>query len=186
MIPDVSRETLLEAMSRFDREARNLPEWQGWEDDENYKYATVHEGRRYPVKFVIRSATGFTEFSGGREANSYVEKRGFNIVRLREGFESLQDALETVLSDYVQARSSQPFGNQSPMYRQFRSLEQPFSKCDPVRGRSHLQVKASPGQGNWSRFPGSRFSTLGQRILPNVVFIVSTCSAKTCLVSISP
>ena len=157
MIPDVSREVLLEVMSRFDREARNLPEWQRWEDKENHKFAIEHEGRRYPVKWVVRTATAFADFGGGREANSYVEQRGFNVVRLREGFESLQDALEAVLSDYAQARSSEPFGNQSEMYRQFRRLEQPFSKCDPVDSRPHLQVKASPGQGNWSKVPWISF-----------------------------
>ena len=58
MIPDVPRDTLLEALETFDREYRGSGEWANWEDNEAHKYAIQHEGQRYPVKFIVSIATG--------------------------------------------------------------------------------------------------------------------------------
>jgi hypothetical protein len=40
-----------------------------------HKYAIEWNGLRYPVKQIIRMATGATDFGGGAEANSYVQAR---------------------------------------------------------------------------------------------------------------
>ena len=80
-IPDSTREAILGAMSRFDQELRDTTYWQKWTEDETYKYAIPYENRLYPVKKIVSLATGVAvdEFSGGDEANNYVEERGFSV-----------------------------------------------------------------------------------------------------------
>jgi hypothetical protein len=82
MIPDAPRELILDAMARFDRELRDSPEWTNWEEQGNHRYAIAHDDKRYPVKQIIAMATGIerSTFTGGNQANSYVEARGFTIV----------------------------------------------------------------------------------------------------------
>lgn len=84
-LPDRSAENILSAMVSFDKEHRASPEWLCWEENKAHKYAILHNSRIYPVKKIISLATGVpvSEFSGGREANGYVEGRGFKVVSLR-------------------------------------------------------------------------------------------------------
>src|SRR2546428_14118513 len=74
-------------MDEFDAKERNAAEWSGWEQNANYEHAIVRDGKRYPVKHIVSIATGVpkTEFSGGPEANSYVEKLGFAVEPVRSG-----------------------------------------------------------------------------------------------------
>ena len=83
MIPNVSRAKLLQAIEKCDTSLRDAPEWANWESKDTYKYAIVHDDKRYPVKQIILMATGATDFSGGEEANTYVTKRGLPSFRLR-------------------------------------------------------------------------------------------------------
>ena len=83
MIPDVSQTKLLQAIEEYDTSLRDAPEWAEWESKGTYKYAIVHDDKRYPVKQIIRMATGATDFGGGDEANNYVTRRGFPSFRLR-------------------------------------------------------------------------------------------------------
>ena len=92
MIPDVSRTKLLQAIEEYDTSLRDTLEWANWESKDTYKYAIVHDGKRYPVKQIIRMATGATKFSGGEEANNYVTKRGLSVVPL-ENASAEQDSL---------------------------------------------------------------------------------------------
>lgn len=82
MIPDVPREKILDAMARFDDQLRNSKEWVDWEEHPNHRYAITHEHKLYPVKQIIVLATAVerSSFSGGNEANSYVEARGFTVM----------------------------------------------------------------------------------------------------------
>ncbi|MDP9314434.1 MAG: EVE domain-containing protein, partial [Chloroflexota bacterium] len=82
-IPDASREKLIEAMEHFDQEQRATS---NWDTSPKYRYAIEHNGNRYPVKKIIGLATGVSlnTFSGGDEANHYVERRGLKVVRLHE------------------------------------------------------------------------------------------------------
>jgi len=68
MIPDVSRTKLLQAIEEYDTSLRDAPERANWESKDTYKYAIVHDDKRYPVKQIIRMATGATNFSGGEES----------------------------------------------------------------------------------------------------------------------
>jgi hypothetical protein len=38
-IPSVNRDSILEAMKVFDASHRDLPKWQGWENNDSFKYA---------------------------------------------------------------------------------------------------------------------------------------------------
>jgi len=85
VIPNVDKKDLLDAVSHFDLHLRDTEEWVGWTSHLNHKYAIYHDGKVYPVKKIISLATGFpvSKFSGGSQANSYMIKRGFNVISLR-------------------------------------------------------------------------------------------------------
>lgn len=84
MITDVSEDTILDAMKKFDEEYRSNAEWSNWLNNKNHKYAIQREGQLYPVKQIISMATGqpVSSFSGGEESNSYLVKKGFKIVNI--------------------------------------------------------------------------------------------------------
>lgn len=86
-IPDVDRETIEQALRDFDDQKRD--KWLDWESDRNYRYAILWQGRRYPVKEIIRMATGADEFWGGRESNRYMEARGFEVIDFRNSKPSI-------------------------------------------------------------------------------------------------
>jgi len=83
-IPEVPKQQIDGALARFDDELRDSSEWTGWQDKRNHRYAIERDGRLYPLKEIIRQATGYTKFSGGLMAAKYVEKHGFEVVPLRE------------------------------------------------------------------------------------------------------
>jgi hypothetical protein len=89
-IPDVEPKEILAALTVFDQELRDQPEWENWEDQNNFKWAIENGERRYPVKKILNIATGLplNTLSGGPEANSYVRAKGFTIVPLRGNAES--------------------------------------------------------------------------------------------------
>ncbi len=82
-IPPVPKEALLAAMERFDAVFRSQARWVRWPTRAD-KFALLHDGKRYPVKFIISLATGVgvNSFSGGNEANTYVGKRGLTVISL--------------------------------------------------------------------------------------------------------
>jgi 5-methylcytosine-specific restriction enzyme B len=151
-IPAASREELLEAFKKFDRELRGSPEFTGWEEKSNYRYAIDYEGRRYPVKTIVSLAANVptSGFSGGDEANGYVRARGFNVVALHTTF--LRDTFETILSDYPTARTTQPFSHDNEIRKLFDAGERALSSPEFL-GDKTIRVKASIGQGNWAKVP---------------------------------
>ena len=86
MIPDSTKDDILKAMKNFDAEYRGKPYWRGWKKKRQHKYAIFYMEKVYPVKMIIKMATDYpqAQFSGGREANLYIEKLGFQIKTLRE------------------------------------------------------------------------------------------------------
>jgi hypothetical protein len=81
LLPCVDKLSILESIALIDAE--------GYEDKyESTKYDLLHNGRRYPPKYIISMAYQFVsgaphpvaEFSGGRETNDFLEQRGFSIV----------------------------------------------------------------------------------------------------------
>ena len=145
-------------MKEFDKELRDTEEWFGWEQKGTYKYAIVHDGRRYPVKQIISMATGETKasFSGGFEANSYVSKRGLSVVALNGTTEgdilNIRDGLEEILAHYASARANEPFGG-NKLRSTFKEVSDAITATGPVSQRPTLTIKASMGQGNWATIP---------------------------------
>lgn len=82
--PHTSRADFEAAMRRFDAEFRTQAAWATWPTRAD-KWAVAHNGRHYPVKFLIHLATGeeLRAFDGGREANAYVLRRDLALVRLQ-------------------------------------------------------------------------------------------------------
>src|SRR5262249_20875288 len=123
MITDATRETILNAMEQFDQELRHSPEWVNWEQKESYKYAIEQNGFHYPIKKIVSIAadTPVSDFSGGDESNSLVEKLGFKVVSLRQprSTDSLQALIQEILASYVPARSTGRFGKDHPLWQLF-------------------------------------------------------------------
>ena len=160
MIPPAARERLLEAMRQFDSVERSQPVWKNWEQRESYRYAISDSGKLYPVKWVIRTATGFSDFSGGAEANGYVESRGFTVVGLAGAGDArgaLSAALEHVMEGYTRARQEESFGSPSEMYRHFERLPSLFGFSTAVGEHPTIAVSASCGIGNWANVPWISF-----------------------------
>jgi 5-methylcytosine-specific restriction protein A len=113
-IPLVSAEALRAAMTRFDRELRDTPDWAAWEQNRAHRYAIEHDGRRYPVKQIVSIATGMpvSEFSGGEaagQANEYAAERGLIIVELRRRNPTwLRDELIIALDLYLRYSGNPP------------------------------------------------------------------------------
>ena len=159
MIPDTSREQLVEALQRFDRELRDSSAWQGWQEKLSQKWAIQHDGKLYPPKQIISIASGapVSQFSGGPESNEFLERHGLTVTALRGDPVTLREGLETILQGYVEARQSEPFGSQSTIAQTFRQLESQFRRSEPVRKRPNLRVTASYGRGNWANVPWIAF-----------------------------
>jgi hypothetical protein len=158
MIPNTTRESMLEAMERFDRELRDSPEWANWEQKESHKYAIEQNSHRYPVKKIVSIATDtpVASFSGGDGANSYVEKLGFSIVPLRQATQaetSIQALLQQILSGYLAARSGDGFGKNHPIWQAFVRFKNAIETLPSLRDRRTLRVDWSVGKGNWAGVP---------------------------------
>jgi hypothetical protein len=93
---DISREDVLEAMSRFAAEERARFPGKRWKT-----YAIKHEDRLYPPKETIRLVVGSRAVgSGGEPINSRFRELGFEIVTLTERQQEIpedpeEDAVET-------------------------------------------------------------------------------------------
>jgi hypothetical protein len=116
----------------------------------------VHDGQRYPVKQIIRMATGVTNFSGGDEANNYVAKRGLSVATLEGETEvnslSIRHGLEEILARYTSARANERVGGHG-LQSTFKELSDAIAATGAVGKRPDLVVKPSRGLGNWAAIP---------------------------------
>ncbi len=154
----VTREQILAGMTTFDADLRSQPDWQGWEDDGNHKFAIVHEGRRYPPKMILSLASGADRrlFSGGEATNRIVADRGFEVTELTHTAEPLRGltaALGTILKGYSAARKSGPLRKDHPVVAAFRQAEAALRRSRPVATRPTIEVEFSVGKGNWAAVP---------------------------------
>jgi hypothetical protein len=65
----------------------------------------------------------------------------------------IREALEAILADYLDAKSSQTFGSNAPIWTVFEQLGLELERTPPVSDVETLAVKASPGVGNWANVP---------------------------------
>src|SRR3989304_2486811 len=85
-IPEISRANVLSAIKHIQK--KGIPPRR-----RSNRYCLVHDGRRYPPKYVVslavKSTTGRAldprEFGGGVETNSLLRRLGFSIVSLMPG-----------------------------------------------------------------------------------------------------
>jgi 5-methylcytosine-specific restriction protein A len=84
-IPAVEKKVIEQALTKFDDQFRDQPEWAQWETNSAHKYAVRVNGKLYPAKKIISLATDLAvrDFMGGKPANGYLRARGFEIVSLR-------------------------------------------------------------------------------------------------------
>ncbi|WP_395849598.1 protein kinase [Cystobacter fuscus] len=84
-IPETTKKKVLEALEKFDRENREEKRWRNFTSHPRHKYGISYEGRLYPVKEILKQATGLDnkKFTGGASANARVAELGFKVVRLR-------------------------------------------------------------------------------------------------------
>src|SRR5687767_6264329 len=110
MIPDVGRDTILEALDIFDTELRNAPEWAGWESNGSYKYAVEHKGKYYPAKKIISLATGVgvNTFSMGETVRGYLQNREFDVVPINEAREMAAPPRPLTAIEVAVARAGRP------------------------------------------------------------------------------
>jgi len=65
----------------------------------------------------------------------------------------IQQNIERILSEYIQARNTRPFNGQDQTFHYFNTIKTELSESPEVQSRPHIQVKFSLGQGNWARVP---------------------------------
>lgn len=154
VIPPTSREDLVRALERFDAELRNSSEWRDWTSNANHKYAIRHGERLFPVKQVISLATGapVSSFSGGEEANSFVQGLGFQVEPLRHSFSGLRDLFGRILEEY-NAPDRGSISKDHPVWKLFGEVGELLRGSPPVAPRERLRVQPSVGQGNWAKVP---------------------------------
>lgn len=97
-IKEVDTSIIEQAMRDFDANQRGEEEWKGWESNRTHKYAIYWQEQHYPVKEIIRMATGTTIFHSA-QARPYLEKHGFQIIPLRSDLseESVFDQEQNIL-----------------------------------------------------------------------------------------
>jgi hypothetical protein len=151
-IPKLEKQHVLTALAEID--ANGVP------PDRNAKsFDLLYNGQSYPPKYVIslaaKSATGKelepSAFSGGEPTNSILRNLGFEVVARAK--QSLRDNLESVLAEYVAARTGGQFGKTHALWSVFTELKKAFRLLGPVETNPNIMVKASVGQGTWTKVP---------------------------------
>ncbi|MEQ1907039.1 MAG: DUF3578 domain-containing protein, partial [Pirellulaceae bacterium] len=155
MIPDVSREKILKAINLFDLELRQTIPWRDWEYHGHRKYAIKYDGKLYPVKHIIHSATNLpkADFPGGAESNNFVVARGFEVIPLQKTKnDSIQESLAYILRNYDEI-SSRPFAKHEDLWAAFETAKRFLQSLPAFVNTPTLKVKWSAGLGNWSTVP---------------------------------
>ncbi|HEX2191494.1 MAG TPA: DUF3578 domain-containing protein [Longimicrobiaceae bacterium] len=65
----------------------------------------------------------------------------------------LRDHLENILARYADARAGEPFGEEHPLWGEFKALRQALSAEPAARAVPTLRVSWSAGFGTWARVP---------------------------------
>ena len=99
MIPDKSKEDILNALKEFDSKLRGAGNWMGWDKKKSQHWVIDYKGKTYPPKQILSLATGIpvSSFSGGEESNNYLKNRGFTIMPINSEVASIQVTLELII-----------------------------------------------------------------------------------------
>ena len=79
----ITRENVTQVLNQFDRTYPDSNDYDNWLDSGNYRYALHYNGRRYPCKYILSEASGFStdSFSGGEQTNRVFRDLGFEVTR---------------------------------------------------------------------------------------------------------
>jgi hypothetical protein len=100
-----------------------------------------------PLKFA--NATNFSVTPEQRVALDQLFQRH----RLTTAEGRLRAELEHVMETYVDARTNAPFSGDHETVRGLRRLAEDLESSPPVAAREHVEVRWSPGRGNWAKVP---------------------------------
>lgn len=77
----LTRADILAALRDFDSQYPTTNDYDNWLDKDTYKYALIHNDKRYPPKYILSAVTGIptTEFTGGQETNRVFHALKFDI-----------------------------------------------------------------------------------------------------------
>ncbi len=77
----ITRELIVKAMQDFDQNYPDTNQYDNWLDKRQYVYAVTHGGRRYPPKYLLSKASGFStkDFSGGVQTNNVFQALDFQV-----------------------------------------------------------------------------------------------------------
>lgn len=78
----LTRQMVLDAIDRFERDSEFTEIKSKWRDNRGYKYALRHRGRLYPPKPILSLASGFSRgsFNGGDQTNRVFRQLGFDVI----------------------------------------------------------------------------------------------------------
>ena len=158
-LPDVSRDKVENALAEFDKKLRDDPDWINWENNESHKWAIEFNQKLYPVKKIISMSTGVSvnSFSGGEQANSYITKMGFSVIRLKDQENAIQKLFNEILERYATARINEEFGKKNYIWETFDRISKLFQNIDPIIKRPSIVVQWSTGKGTWAKVPWIAF-----------------------------
>jgi hypothetical protein len=162
VIPDFESKYITKAFQIFDRDYREKEQWAKFTNNRNNKYAITHKNKLYLVKEIIRITAQEAElnlphFNGGKEANSFIRKRGFEIIDLKVKRSNLDlvSGLNRVLDEYYQARMNDQFAQHELGDLLRHDLpEIVANKLQSYSLDNDYEIKGSIGQANWARSRG--------------------------------
>lgn len=129
---EVTRQMVLDAMRRFDKEDR-----ESYVDPPGQKFQVLHDGDKYPPKRIMSIASGipFDRFAGGEYTNRPLRELGFNVPQPPE--DGQEEAIETALriegdlEDYLAAHLEQVEAGLKPYEGKARQFEMgPVGRLD--------------------------------------------------------
>jgi 5-methylcytosine-specific restriction protein A len=85
-IPAGEKKALGQALSMFDGELRENPEWANWESNGVHSFAIRVGNKLYPAKKIVSLAIDIAgrDFTRGKPTNGYLTARAFKLVDLRK------------------------------------------------------------------------------------------------------
>lgn len=183
---DITRDAVLEAMKDYvELSPDGYYRTYGYKDARDY--VIDFEGREYPSKGIYGVAYDKLHpdlaplrergLSGGLErVVPELRELGFRVRGHQAPTDVLRSGIELVLSQYADARRTQPFGSAAPIWAIFKSLNDAFQASAPVSARPTVHAAWSAGQGNWARIAWVAFldsretSTTRRGVYPVLLF----------------
>lgn len=77
----VQKASITQALLQFDNELRRTSAWYQWEADEQYRFAIIHDGQRYPAKKILSLAAPNSEqkLTKSNSTNGFLRSAGFDL-----------------------------------------------------------------------------------------------------------